>query len=183
MDNLRYIRETMQSSAEFTSVPGWGGVAMGSIALLATFLVSRPSLADHWLVIWIASATVATAIGGAAMFRKARQLGERLSAGIGRRFLFSLIPPFVAAVALTAVLVQHQVIHPIPGVWLLLYGVGVVTGGTLSVRPVPVMGALFMLLGLVALASPASWANLLLGIGFGGLHVLFGSIIARRHGG
>ena len=100
-----------------------------------------------------------------------------------RRFLFSLTPPLVAAVVLTVVLQQMGASEAIPGTWLLLYGAGVVTGGTFSVRPVPVMGLSFMVLGVVAFVAPVAWSNALLAAGFGGLHIVFGSIIARRYGG
>ena len=173
----------MESSGSFTSVPGWGGIGMGSTALVAALVASRPGSGEHWLAIWIIAAVLAMAIGGGAMIVKARSRGERLSRGVGRRFLFSLIPPTVAAVALTLTLSGLGVTQPIAGVWLLLYGVGVITGGAFSARPVPVMGLAFVLLGLAALAAPESWANSLLALGFGGLHLLFGAIIARRYGG
>lgn len=183
IDNLEYIRETMESSSSFTSVPGWGGIVMGLSALVTAALVSSPDLAGQWLPLWVLDALLAAMIGGVFMLRKANHQGERLSRGVGRRFILGLTPPVIAAIALTAALYQADVLGPIPGLWLLLYGVGVVTGGMFSVRPVPIMGAGFMVLGLIALAGPASWANTLLAIGFGGLHLVFGALIVRRYGG
>ncbi len=183
MDNLRFIRATMESSGSFTSVPGWGGIGMGLAALGASWLASRPGAGDRWLAWWIGAAVVASVVGGLAMLWKARGQGQTLSRGVGRRFLFGLIPPIAAAIALTWVLVDLGAVAAVPGAWLLLYGVGVVTGGTFSVRPVPIMGLAFMALGVVTLFAPAEWSNALLGLGFGGLHILFGAIIARRYGG
>ena len=183
MDNLRFIRSAMESSASFTSVPGLGGVVVGLTGLFAGILASLPALSTHWLTIWVIAATVALVQGGLFMSRKARSQGVRLSQGVARRFFFSVTPPLVAASVLTVVLNDTSVESVIPGLWLLLYGSGVVSGGTFSVRPVPVMGACFMVLGLVALLAPTSWANGLLTLGFGGLHIVFGSIITRRYGG
>lgn len=182
MDNLRYIRRAMESSASFTSVPGLAGIVIGITALIAAGL-AETRFADRWLTVWVADAVFALAFGGWAMARKARGEGVALSRGVGRRFLFSLSPPLVAAVILTVVLQRLGVSEAIPGTWLLLYGAGVVTGGTFSVRPVPVMGVSFMVLGVVALLAPPSWSNVLLAAGFGGLHIVFGAMIARRYGG
>ena len=184
MDNLRYIRDTMESSGSFTSVPGWGGFAMGGIAFFAAIMASRAGVgSDAWLTWWIGAAVVASIVGGLAMIFKARERGERLSRGVGRRFLFGLIPPVLAAVVLTWVLVDLGGVAVVPGTWLLLYGVGVTAGGTFSVRPVLIMGLAFMAFGGVALFVPLELANLLLGLGFSLLHQTFGLIIAIRHGG
>lgn len=183
MDNLRFIRSAMESSVSFTSVPGAGGIVVGLTGLLAGTLANLPSLAGHWLTIWVAAAIVALAVGGWFMSRKARGQGVRLSQGVARRFLFSVTPPLIAASLLTIVLKDTTAAGVIPALWLLLYGSGVVAGGTFSVRPVPIMGACFMALGIFALWAPPSWSNALLTLGFGGLHILFGSIIARRYGG
>jgi len=183
IDNLRYIRETMESAASFTAVPGWGGVAMGASALGAAAVASRVESVETWLAVWIADALLAFTLGGLAMAAKARRAGVRVSRGAGRRFLLGLSPPLVAAVVLTGVLYRAGVPETLPGTWLLLYGTGVLTGGTFSIRTVPVMGAAFVGLGLVAFVAPFAWANGLMAVGFGGLHIVFGTIIARRYGG
>ena len=72
----------------------------------------------------------------------------------------------------------------LPGMWLLLYGAAVVSGGgASSVRVVPLMGFCFMALGALALFLPAAWGDAALAAGFGGFHLLFGTIIAVKYGG
>ena len=100
-----------------------------------------------------------------------------------RKFALSLCPAMIAGGILTLVLYKNALFALMPGVWLLLYGVAVVTGGAYSVNIVPIMGIFFMLLGAVALFSPAAWANWFMAAGFGLLQIIFGAIIARRHGG
>jgi hypothetical protein len=183
MDNLRYIRETMERSAYFTAVPGWGQVVIGSTALVAAYLAWRQTSAASWLYIWLAEAAISLLIAGWTMDRKARALQVPLLSGPGRKVAFSLAPPVFVGALLTVVLYRMGLTGLIPAVWLLLYGTGVVTGGMFSVRVVPVMGLCFMLLGAVALFAPPEWGNFFMAAGFGGLHIIFGAIIARRHGG
>jgi hypothetical protein len=181
MDNLRYIRETMERAGSFTAVPGWGGVAMGLTALAAALLASRQK-GGAWLETWLVEGGLAIALGILAMWRKASEAGLPLWSSPARKFVFSFVPPLVAGGAVTVVLWQAGLTAAIPGVWLMLYGSGVITGGAFSVPVVPVMGACFLAVGAVATFTPA-WGDFWLGLGFGGLHVIFGFIIARRYGG
>jgi hypothetical protein len=184
LDNLQFIRETLERAGSFTAVPGRGGVAMGITALVAASIAALvPSSEEAWLCLWGAAAGLAVAIGGLGMARKARAAKVSLTTGPSRRFAFSFAPPVAAGLLLTAVCYAHGWYEAIPGLWLLLYGTGVVTGGTYSVPSVPVMGLCFMILGGVAFLTPAAWGNAWLATGFGGLHILFGLIIARKHGG
>lgn len=184
MDNLRFIRETMERSTSFTAVPGWGTVGMGVVAFVGTaaaWMVKQES--QYWLLTWMATACSALACGLGAMLTKARQANESVLDSPGRRFGLGLIPTLFAGVVLTLVFFIQGNYSFMPGMWLLLYGAGVVTAGAYSVRIVPVMGACFMGLGVAAFFSPATWGNWYMAAGFGGLQIIFGAIIARKHGG
>jgi hypothetical protein len=181
-DNLRFIRDTMERAGSFTAVPGWGGVAIGITALAAGVLSwSRPP--DQQVVFWIGEAILALVIAAFAVRFKSKRLALSLQSRPARRALLSFIPPLLAGAVLTAVLYQSQVFSVLPGSWLLLYGTAVVTGGAFSVRIVPVMGLCFMFAGTLCLLAPAQWGDTFLTLGFGVLHVVFGAVIARRHGG
>lgn len=183
LDNLRYIRETMERAGSFTAVPGWGGVAMGTTALAAAGIASHASSHAAWLAAWLIEGAIAVAIGFVAMERKARAAGLPLWSAPVRKFVFSFVPPLIAGAALTVALWRTGAFPAIPGLWLMLYGTGVTAGGAFSVRVVPVMGACFVVLGAAALFSPAAWSDVWLGAGFGGLHIVFGAMIARKYGG
>jgi len=182
MDNLRFIRQTMEEALYFTAVSGVGEIAVGVTALGAAWLASRQATPRGWLLIWLGEALIAALITGAAVAWKARQARISLMSRPGRRFVLGLLPPFGAGALLTYALFAAGMQALLPGLWLLLYGTAVVTGGAFSVRIVPVMGLGFMALGSVALFVPA-WGDGFLAAGFGGLNLLFGLYIARRHGG
>lgn len=182
-DNLRFIRETMERAGSFTAVPGWGGVAMGITALGAAVVAAQQSSPEGWLITWVAEALLAFAIAGSTMVWKARAAGVPLLSGAGRKFALSFSPPLLVGALLTVVLYRAHLGATIPGMWLLLYGTGVVTGGTFSIRAVPLMGLCFMVLGAVALFTPVAWSNWLMAAGFGGLQIVFGVVIAKRYGG
>lgn len=183
MDNLRYIRETMEGASAFTGVPGWGGVAMGLTALITAVLASRQSTAGWWLATWIGDALVSVSIAAWAVNRKVKRAAIPLLSKSGRKFALSFSPPMLAGLLLTIALYRTGLVHMLPGAWLLLYGAAVANAGAFSIKIVPTMGICFMLCGAAALFSPPDWANAYMAAGFGGLHILFGFVIARRHGG
>lgn len=182
-DNLRYIRETMERAGSFTAVPGWGGVAIGVTAMAAAYLAAQQRTPRAWLGAWLVEALLAVAIAVVATLWKARAAKMALLSGPGRKFALSFAPPLLVGALLTVALVQAGYETVLPGMWLLLYGTAVVTGGAFSVRIVPVMGLCFVGAGAAALFAPASWGNWFMAAGFGGLQIIFGFVIARRYGG
>jgi len=183
IDNLSFIRAAMERATEFTAVPGWGGVWMGATALVAALIADRQPTADRWLATWVTSAAVALSIGVWTLRRKAARSSTPVLSRPGRRFVVSFSLPVLVGAMLTVALYRTGAMGVIPGLWLLLYGTGVVAGGAFSVRVVPLMGFGFIGLGALALFSPVSWGNAYMAAGFGGLQVVCGAVIARRYGG
>src|SRR5260221_1511564 len=179
-DHLRYIRETMASAAEFTAVPGWGGVAMGITALAAAYFASQQVTQARGLWVWLLEAGIAVAIAAPADATKATRSNAQLFSGPGRKFLLSFVPAILAGGLLTYALAHAGLYATLPGMWLLLYGTAIVTGGAFSVRVGPVMGSCLMILGALALFAPPQWGDPLMAAGFGGVHIGFGVWIARR---
>ncbi len=182
MEDLSFIRQTMERSSSFTAVSGWGQVCVG-VSALATAAIPGRQFTHRWLLVWIAEAVLACTIALISIYRKASDKGLPLTSGPGRKFGISFLPPALAGLVLTIVLVKAGLTQFLPGTWLLLYGAGVVTGGAFSVAIVPVMGCSFMLAGMISFLAPSSWGNAFMIAGFGGLHIFFGILIARKHGG
>ena len=195
LQDLSFIRRTMEGAASFTDVPGWGLAAVGATALGAAVLADLQPLPGRWLAVWLAEAFLAATLAGGMMLRKMRRRAPAGTVAVlsvpGRKFLLGFWPAIFAGAVLTFSLVDfsalgdstQQVPAILPGLWLLLYGVGVLTAGAFSVRAVPLMGVCFMALGAIALLVPAVPAVLVLALGFGALQIVFGVFIARRHGG
>lgn len=183
MDNLRFIRNTMESAGSFTAVPGKGGMLMGATALFAAYAAHLSANASAWLRVWLGEAVLALAIGFWFSYRKAAQESTPLLTRPFRRFVLALAPSIFAGTLLTMVFYQRGLTQLIPAMWLLLYGAGITSGGAFSVRVVPIMGMSFLALGSLATIAPVSLADPMLALGFGGFHLFFGWRIAKRYGG
>lgn len=182
---LRVIRAAMERAGSFTALPGWGGVLMGGVGILAGLVAGRTHEPREWVLVWLAAAGLAVPVGVAAMVHRARLGDVDLGAGVARRFVLCLATPIGAGVILSAALLQRESYDLLPTVWLTLYGAGVVVAGVFSIRIITVLGVSFMGLGLAAAFVPWWLATVLVAVGFGGLHLLSGAIVLgtdRRSG-
>jgi hypothetical protein len=183
-DHLQYIRRTMEGAASFTAVPGIGGMLMGASALAAGALAHQSATyGGLWFSAWLLEAVLALSLGLLFAHRKARRTHVELFSRPARKFMLAFAPALAAGGVLTAALWRAGSYQLIPGCWLLLYGAGIAAAGAFSVPVVPVMGTCFLALGSAALLTPPAWCDAWLAAGFGGLHIVFGFLIARKHGG
>lgn len=181
--NLRYIRATMAAGGSFTSVSGAATVIAGVVACVASALVSVPSLADRWPYIWLAAGTVAAPVGIILMARKAARSGASMTEGVGRRFLFALLPGFLACAVLSLSMLARGNLTWVAATWLLGYGASVCAAGALSVRAVRLLGLLCMACGALCLLLDVQQQQWMLFAGFGASHIAMGTYIWRHHGG
>lgn len=182
-DNLKFIRETMERSAVFTSVPGYGGMLMGVTAIGASVFASQSANYRQWLIIWLTEALLAFAVGFLTLWQKSKTANASLTSAPARKFALCLVPPLVAGVILSALFYRLDLFEYLPIVWLTLYGTAVVCGGVSSVKIVPIAGWSFIALGLISVFLPRGYGDLMMGLGFGALHIIFGFIVARKYGG
>ena len=182
-DNLRFIRETMERSAVFTSVPGYGGMLMGATAVGASVFAWQAANHQNWLIIWLTEALLAFAIGFLTLWQKSKTTNASLNSAPARKFALCFAPPIIGAIILSSLFYRLDLFEFFPVVWLTLYGTAVVCGGISSVRIVPIAGWCFIALGLIAVFLPRGFGDLMMGLGFGGLHIIFGFIVARKFGG
>jgi hypothetical protein len=181
--DLTYIRDTMERAGQFTAVSGRAQILAGLIALAAAWIASRQGSERAWVGVWLAAAAIAACVSAEASRRKARRAGTGLLSGPGRRFVLSFSLALLVGALLTPALLMRGEFALLPGTWLLLYGTGIAAGGAFSAPVVPLMGLGFIGLGGAALFAPSPLLNPLMAAGFGGLHLGFGVLIARRHGG
>jgi len=117
------------------------------------------------------------------MWQKAKSAETSLTSAPAKKFAVGFAPPLIAGAILSGLLYMKGLFEFLPCIWLTLYGTAVVTGGAYSVRAVPVMGWLFIALGAAAVFIPVTYGDIMMGLGFGALHIVFGFLIAKNYGG
>ena len=193
-ENLRVIRQTMERSTKYSTLSGLSGVLIGVTAIVSVVLTSRmlhSQAAAHLPVqgaypgvglLWLVELALAVGIEFACNKRRARHIGKRVASPLGAHIILAALPAFVASLALTAFFALHGMVPYVWSIWMLTYGLAICAVGLFSVRPVSYLGAAFVLAGAVTLLLPVQDALFMMGLTFGGFHIVYGVLMAKRHG-
>jgi hypothetical protein len=173
---LRYIRASMDAAAS-VAVPGSTAIAAGSVGLLAALVASLPDVGGHWLIVWLVAAVVAGGIGSVLLLRHAPADALTISGSPIRKFAVSFLPSLAAGAVLTGVHWTNGNLQAVPGTWLILYGCALLAASATTTQPIGSVGGGFFALGAIGLFAPMESQMILLGIGFGVLHILLGYLI------
>lgn len=182
-EDLRLIRQTMERAASFTALPGWGGVLMGVVALLAAPAAASAGSERAWLLIWLGAALLAFLTGFTDMLHKVRAEQRSLLAAPASRFFLALCPALLVGALLTFALVRAGEWQLLAGTWMACYGAAVVAASAHTIRAVRWMGAAFLALGALALGFPLGRGDVWMALGFGLVHAGYGLWIARSSRG
>jgi hypothetical protein len=195
-ENLRVIRQTMERSTKYSTLSGLSGVLIGLVAIVGV-VISRSIFAVHGAVVdrnseheqlwqigavWTAVLVIAVAIEFLANKRRAAGIGKHVVSQLGAHIVLAALPGFLAAAVLTTFFVMHGLLFSIWGVWMLCYGLAICAVGLFSVKPVSALGAAFVLAGAVTLLLPPAAQLPMMAVTFGGFHIGYGILMARRHG-
>ncbi|MCB1671160.1 MAG: hypothetical protein R3F41_10265 [Gammaproteobacteria bacterium] len=180
--NLQIIRELMEGSVSFTGVSGTGYTLAGLSAAVAAWIAARQVEPGRWLLVWMIELALGLLLTFSLTIAKARRQGESLWSTTGKKLLLAFLPPMFVGAVLTVFLALQEATHWLPGIWLSLYGAAVIAAGAHSVPVIPLMGLFFLGLGSSVLLFGLP-GDLMLGLGLGGLHVIFGLLIWRNYGG
>ncbi len=196
---LKVIRQLMERPVRYSTMSGLSGILAGLAAfggLAADWAISgawqdKPHTAMKInVLVW--AGVLAVAFAGTVICTRLRELRQNMPfwSGVKKRILLTILPPFVAGVGLTLIVVYrwHVGWEPnewglIPPIWMLFYGLALWQVGLLSPVEVRLLGAAFLACGLAAALWFQPHPYWSLGVTFGGFHIVYGLAVWVRHGG
>jgi hypothetical protein len=187
--NLELIRTLMERTVQYQLLTARAGLAAGSLALVGALLFLFLDQNDPWIFgpVWgcvFVGAFAATCLG---VVRRGRERGEPAWSRQARAVLLALAPSLFAALMLTVFFFSRgDGSHLwLPGIWMLCYGQGALATASYAPTPIRGLGIAALLAGGATLWLGPEWANVAMGLVFGGGHIGLGTalLIAERREG
>ena len=193
--NINYIKEIVESSNCYTNLSGLAGILCGILAfigciisyyLLGSFNLTASLIQSKLLmlgVLWLIVFTGALSVQIGFTVRKAHKIGVQPWTKLSHQIIFALLPGLLAGAVLTLYLVKYNQSVFIPGVWILLYGVGIAASGMFSIIAVRLLGWAFILTSILPLFVYPECGLIFMALTFGIYHIIYGLIISVKYRG
>jgi hypothetical protein len=201
-EDLQAIREIMERSSRFLSLSGLAGIFAGVCALvgaaIAWFFILDPDTVQYgellksqgdsltsgtrFYLALDALVVLGLALWGAVYYsqRKARKAGQKFWAISTKRLLVHLMIPLVAGGVFTLILVFRHNLELVAPVMLIFYGLALVNAGKFTFGEIHYLGLTQIVLGILA-GVFTSYGLLFWTIGFGLMHIVYGTVMYYRH--
>lgn len=196
-DDLASIRSLMERSSKYISLSGLSGILAGVYALIGAgivyYLVGHTSLNYidltflqflsilSWLV-WIAIAVLAASVTTAIIlsYKKSQRNGQPFWGSTSKALLFHMIVPLLTGGVLILIFLNRGYFDLIVPAMLIFYGLALIGASNFTFVDVKFLGLCEIILGLITACLPgyglAFWA-----IGFGILHIVYGSVMYLKY--
>jgi hypothetical protein len=186
LDDISSIRRQMAHSTQFRGYGPATLAATGVIAFLAATLQSiwLPDPANHipaYLSIWISTAVLSATLTEVQMHTRTRRIHSGLSDEMIRMAVEQFLPAVGAGLLITIALVRFvpSVFWMLPGLWQVIFSLGIFSSCRFLPRPMVAAGAWYMLTGLVciALGDNRALAPWTMGLAYGAGQLLVAGIL------
>jgi hypothetical protein len=187
LEEIRSIRSQLARGTEFRgygplTVALTGILALAAAVAQAAWVRNPVEDSTAYLAIWIATAAVSFVTIGVETVMRAQRMHSGLAVEMVRSALEQFLPAIVAGLLVTVVIARYasQSLWMLPGLWQLIFSLGVFASCRFLPRPLFGVGVWYLAAGLTCLAlnSPeralSPWA---MGIPFGIGQLLVGSVL------
>ena len=195
---LNSIRNLMERSAKFISLSGLSGILAGCYALIGAgfgyYIVYGASGGLDYRDYYVNDETVVFKLVSIAFvvlmlslitcvlltLRKAKQKGEKVWNPSSKNLLVNMAIPLLTGGILVLILLLRGYLGIIAPATLIFYGLALVAGSHYTFTDVKWLGIYEIVLGLLAACLPG-FGIVFWTIGFGVLHIIYGSIMHFRY--
>ena len=186
LGDISSIRRQMAHSTQFR---GYGPATLAATGVFAFLAASSQSMwlpdpANHitaYLSIWISTAVLSAALTGVQMYTRTRRIHSGLSDEMIRMAVEQFLPAVGAGVLVTIALVRFvpAVVWMLPGLWQVIFSLGIFSSCRFLPRPMIAAGAWYLLTGLVCISfgdsrALAPWT---MGLAYGAGQLLVAGIL------
>ena len=195
---LSSIRSLMERSSKFISLSGLSGIMAGVYALIGAIIAYKLVYTENsgmryrdfyvndpivWWPLFLVAAVVlifSLLTGVWLTIRQARKKGENFWNPVSKRLLMNLAIPLVTGGLFILILIFRGYFGIISSACLIFYGLALVAGSQYTFTDVKWLGFCEIILGLLAALLPG-FGLVFWVIGFGILHILYGSIMHFKY--
>ncbi|RZK82270.1 MAG: hypothetical protein EOO92_02365 [Pedobacter sp.] len=195
---LASIRALMERSAKFISLSGLSGIMAGIYAIIGAAIgycivygtSGGLDYRDHYIsdqttvfsLFLIALTVLALSLSTGILLtvQKAKRKGETVWNPASKRLLVNMAIPLITGGILIIIFLLRGYYGIIAPSCLIFYGLSLVSGSHYTVSDVKWLGIYEILLGLIAACLPG-YGIVFWTIGFGVLHIIYGSIMHFRY--
>lgn len=195
---LSSIRNLMERSTKFISLSGLSGILAGVYALIGAYIGYKLVYTENsgllfrdfyvndpiiWWPLFLVAAVVlvlSVATGIWLTIRQAQKKGENFWNPVSRRLLASLAIPLLTGGLFILILIFRGHYEIIASSCLVFYGLALVAASQFTFSDVKWLGFCEILLGLLAALLPG-YGIVFWVIGFGILHIIYGSVMHFKY--